>query len=181
MKIKNLLFFLLALLLVSCSKQTTVGFNRTPILRFSNGTTNWISNRYTFLEPSRIVAYPANATTAQLYNRYTLQATGQTNTGENLQLNLIFDVSDAAVLIGSYTQAYTQNRGLAQVNIFNLNSSSLAAYELSPTDTTASFRVSRQNPSERLIAGDFAMTLRNKQDTTQKIIITNGYFADINY
>lgn len=170
-------------LLTSCTpEETTVGIARRPIIAFTSPSITWQADRYSFEEPSQVVAYPADTTQpGRLYNRLTLQATGESDQGNNLQLIIMFDAADASRLVGTYTPRYTVSNGLAQVQIFNLNDNDLAAYALRANDTTAVLQVQRQSESERLIAGNFHMTLYNIRDTTETINITNGTFTDINY
>jgi hypothetical protein len=174
---------ILMFLLASCTpEETTVGIARHPVLAFTSPSMTWQADRYSFEAPSRVVAYPADTTLpGRLYNRLTLQATGENDQGDNLQLILMFDTEDASQLIGTYRPLYTTTRGLAQVQLFNLNNNELAAYALKPNDSTAVLQIRRQSQTERLIAGTFQMTLYDTRDTTQTINITNGAFTDINY
>ncbi|MBE7169120.1 MAG: hypothetical protein INR73_00925 [Williamsia sp.] len=169
-------------LLTACSQDLTVEVKRNPLIQFNYGTASWKANQYYFTDVAKVVAYPAGqAQTGKIYNRLTLQAFGETSKNENLQLTLAFDVEDPAQLVGTYRNSYTVQRGLASAQIFNLNSNSLAAYELVKTDTTAFLQIQRQGQSERLIAGVFRMTVQNIKDTSQKITLANGVLTDINY
>jgi hypothetical protein len=70
---------------------------------------------------------------------------------------------------------------LHQVQVFDLGTT-LKAYTLCTTDSiTPFFQIQKQSATEKLIAGNFQMTLCNTRDTTQKIIIKNGILNDINY
>jgi hypothetical protein len=155
---------------------------RHPLIQFNYGALLWTDTRYLFETPFQVVAYPADTLlTGQEYTRYTLQATGQDSKGNKLQLNIMFDASDAAQLVGTYKPAYTTGSGLAQVQLFNLDNNSLSDYGLCPNDTTSLFQIQRQSAAESLIAGNFQMSLCNARDTSQKIFITNGILTDINY
>lgn len=179
---KPLLSALFVLLLSSCSQDITVEVKRNPLIQFTTNTFTWQADRYSFADVAQVVAYPANTTqNGQIYNRYTLQAYGQTDKGENLQLNIMFDSADPAQLKGVYRSRYTTGKGLAQVQVFNLDNNNLAAYALSAIDSTALLNIQRQSQSERLIAGTFSMTVQNSRDTTQKINITNGILTDVRY
>ena len=90
---------------------------------------------------------------------------------------MAFDATDSTQLIGTYGQQYTTSRGLQQIQLFNLNS--LAAYSLCGFNASG-LQIQRQSLTE-LVTGIFNATLCNVQDTTKKIIITNGTFTDINY
>ncbi len=170
-------------LLSACTpEETTVGIARNPVLGFTAPSMTWQSARYSFAAPSQVVAYPADSTQpGRLYNRLTLQATGENSDGDNLQIILMFDAEDASQLIGTYRPLYTTTRGLAQAQIFNLSRDELAAYALKPNDVSAVLQVQRQSQTERLIAGTFQMTLYNTRDTTETINITAGTFTDIRY
>ena len=142
----------------------------------------WQAANYFFSAPAQVVAYPADTTQqGRLYSRFTLQANGTNDKGQNLQLILMFDVVDATQLIGTYRTRYTTSRGLAQAQIFNLSGNNLASYMMRAGDTTAVFNIQRQSQKELLIAGSFQMRLYNTRDTSQVINITKGTFTDINY
>ena len=182
MKKKLLPLFGILFLFSACSPDTTVQIVRHPLIKFSYNSTSWQADNYFFVGPSQVVAYPANTTQpGKLYNRFTLQAYGKDEQGNDLQLNILFDVADATQLIGTYSPVYTSDRGLPQVQLFNLDNNNLAAYELCANDSTAVLQIKRQSEKERLISGNFQMTLCNIRDTTQKINITNGILTDIHY
>lgn len=165
-----------------CSTKTTVQVPRHSLIQFNYGSLSWTDNRYFFATPVQVVAYPADTLLpGKIYTRYSLQAVGQDTKGNTLQLNIMFDASDAAQLVGIYTPAYTPGNGLAQVQLFNLNNNSLSDYGLCPNDTTSLFQIQRQSAAESLIAGNFQMSLCNTRDTSQKIFITNGILTDLNY
>ena len=170
---------------LSCSPDmTTVQVIRNPIIKFNyNGTTAWQDNTYSFAPVTQTVVYPSDPTQpGQLYYRYILRATGQDDAGNKLELDITFDVVDANELVGVYTPAYTTQRGLAQVQLFNLTDNSLAAYSLCPDAlATAQLQIQKQKEDERLITGTFEMTLCNTRDAAQKINITSGVITDITY
>lgn len=184
---KNLLLPLfMAISFFGCSRnETTVQILRTPLLTFSfNGTSTWKADSYSFAPVSKIVVYPADTSqTGQLFNRYTLQATGKDSSGNTYQLILTFDNADPNLLTGTYTPHYTNQTGLSQVQLFNLtNSNDLSAYNLCANDTTnAILQIQKQKADERLIAGVFQMMLCNSRDSSKKINITNGIIKDIKY
>ena len=166
----------------ACSQDTTVQIQRHPLIKFTYQSTSWNADNYFFVGPAQVVAYPANTSQpGKLYNRYTLQAYGKDEQGNNLQLNILFDAADAEQLIGTYRMRYSADKGLPQVQLFNLDKNNLAAYELCSTDTTAQLSIQRQSQTEQLISGTFQMMLCNTRDTTQKISITNGVLTDIHY
>lgn len=182
MKQKWLLLFCTVFFFSACSPDTTVQIERHPLIKFIYQSTTWKADNYFFVGPAKVVAYPANTSQpGQLYNRYTLQAYGKDDQGNNLQLNIFFDAADAEQLIGTYRMRYSTNKGLPQVQLFNLDNNNLAAYELCSNDTTAELHIQRQSQKERLVSGTFQMTLCNIRDTTQKISITNGILTDIHY
>lgn len=182
MKKRILPLITIVLFFTACTPDISVGVERHPLLKFTADSFSWTADNYFFAAPSRIVAYPANATqSGKLYNRLTLEAFGKDDKGNDLQFNLAFDVADATQLIGIYRPSYTTDRGLAQVQLFNLDNNNLAAYELCTSDTTAMLQIKRQSETEQLVAGDFQMMVCNTRDTTQKIAITNGVITDIHY
>lgn len=183
MKKALLLLLSLACLLPACSPdETTVGIARHQLIFFTAANMTWRANSYAFGAPLQVVAYPADSTLpGRLYSRLTLNAYGKNDKGANLQLTISFDAEDASQLIGTYRTLYTTSRGLAQAQIFNLDNNDLAVYALRAGDTTALFQVKRQSSQERLLAGNFQMTLYNTRDTTQTINITDGTFTDVTY
>lgn len=179
-------FFVFGTLLSGCSNdETTVQIVRTPLLTFSfNGTSSWKADTYSLAAVSKVVVYPADTTQAgQLFNRFTLQGSGRDSSGNTYQLIITFDAADINQLAGIYSPVYTAQRGLSQVQLFNLtNSSDLSAYDLCEDNIgSAVFQIQKQGQNERLITGGFQMTLCNSRDTTQKINITNGILKDIKY
>jgi hypothetical protein len=169
-------------LFAGCSTKTTVQVPRHPLMQFNYDALLWTDTRYLFETPFQVVAYPADTLLpGGEYTRYSLQAVGQDSKGNTLQLNIVFDVSDAAQLVGTYKPAYTAFNGLAQVQLFNLGNNSFSDYGLCSNDTTSIFQIQRQSETEKLIAGNFQMSLCNARDTSQKIFITNGILTDINY
>lgn len=172
--------------ILSCSPDvTTIQVVRNPAIKFDyNGTSTWQNSTYSFGAVSRTIVYPKDTTKpGQIYNRLTMQAEGKDNAGNDLQLIITFDVADANQLVGIYSPDYTTERGLAQVQIFNLtNSSDLAAYELcSVAAMPAYLNIQKQKADEQLITGTFQATLCNLRDTTNRITITNGIITDITY
>ena len=158
---------------------------RNPLVKFEyNNNVSWRSSSQSLTNMSRVVVYPADTTQpGQLYNRLTLQASGRDGNGNDLQFIINFDVIDPAQLTGTYTNVYTNQRGLAQVQLYNLsNSSNLVAYSLCGGNVSqAIVQVQKQNTTERLVTGNFQMTLCNARDTANKINIINGTFTDIRY
>ena len=155
---------------------------RHPLIQFSYDSLVWQDNSYFFLEPLKVVAYPADSTLpGKYYTRYTLQAFGHDSKGNSLQFNISFDASDPNQLVGTYRQAYSQSSGLAQAALYGLDNNNLSEYTLNPADTTAFLQIKRQSGAESLIAGTFQMILDNTRDTARKIVITNGSLTDIIY
>lgn len=184
---KFLLLSLFAtIFLLGCSHdETTVQILRTPLLTFNfNGSSGWKADNYSFAPVSKVVVYPADTSqTGQLFNRYTLQATGKDSARNTYQLIITFDNADANLLTGIYTPHYTNQTGLSQVQLFNLsNSNDLAAYNLCANDTANNIlQIQKQKEDERLITGTFQIMLCNSRDTSKKINITNGIIKDIKY
>ena len=182
MKQKLLPLFCILFHFSACSPDTTVQIQRHPLIKFTYQSASWKADNYFFVGPVKVVAYPANTSQpGKLYNRFTLQAYGKDDQGNNLQLNILFDAADATQLTGTYRIAYTADKGLPQVQLFNLDNNNLAAYELCHNDSTALLQIQRQSQTEQLVSGSFQMTLCNIRDTTQKINITNGILTDIHY
>lgn len=174
------------ILLAGCSNdQTTIQIIRNPQLSFSLSPTNqWNAANYSIHEISKVVVYPKDTTLgAQLYDRYSLEGTGKDDSGQTYQLVITFDVSDSSQLVGVYTPFYNAQRGLAQVELYNLtNKSDLSVYELcSDALNTAAFQIQKQKPDERIVTGAFQMMLCNVRDTTQKLNITAGSLKDLKY
>ncbi len=182
MKYKILPITIFILLLFGCSREvTTINIVRDPTIKASIDSISWTADNYNFLAPVKVVQYPADPTaSSRLYNRYTLQATGTDEKGNNLQLIITFDAVDNNQLVGTYKPKYSDTKGLEQVQVFNLNSSTLAAYRMCDTAFTSLF-IRKQSISEKLIAGSFQARLCNIRDTTRKIRITNGVITDIRY
>lgn len=177
-------FGLLIFLLVGCSREElTVQVVRNPLVQFAASSFSWKADSYSFRNPVQVVQYPSTASqTGKVYTRHTLQAIGRDDKGQRLQLNMSFDASGLSRLTGEYKPTYTDQRGLAAVQLYNLEENSLAAYRLSTNDTaTARLVIQRQSQSEGLLAGTFQMTLANERDTAQKIVITNGILNDVRF
>lgn len=175
----------LFLFLSGCSdEQTSVQIIRTPSLTFNLNGSSWKADNYSFAPISKVVVYPQDTTLpGQLYNRFSLQATGRDSAGNTYQLFITFDAIDVNQLSGIYSPFYTPQRGLSQVQLYNLtNSNNLSAYTLCADNlANAVFQIQKQNIDETLITGVFQMTLCNSRDTTEKINITNGIMKDIKY
>lgn len=181
MRIKILPFiFCACFLFLACTQEvTTIRVKRNPTIKFNTDSASWVANKYFFTGPSRVIVYPSStATSGQLYYRYTLQAFGVDSKGNNLQLVMALDAADSTQLIGTYTPSYTLTKGLAQVQLFNLNN--LSAYTLCNSNG-AVVDILRQSLSEEIVAGNFNIRLCNVQDTTLKMNLSNGLFTDITY
>ena len=182
----TLLLFLAPLFLFSCtSDQTTVQIIRTPLLKFDLGPSNsWKADDYSITKTSKVVAYPQDPSLpAQLYDRYNLQGSGKDDSGHTYQLVITFDVGQNAQLVGIYKTAYTADRGLAQVQLFDLtNKNDLGVYNLCSDDLQNDvLQIEKQKPDEQIITGAFQMTVCNSRDTTQKLTIMNGTIKDLKY
>ena len=182
------LFFLIftASFFYGCTPdKVTVQVVRNPSIKFDyNSTTSWKADNFSFADITKVVVYPRDTTRQGiLYNRLMLQSSGRDNAGNNLQLIISFDAVDVAQLIGVYNPVYSTQRGLAQVQLFNLtNSSNLSAFNLCKDNTVnTTFQIQKQHLSERLISGVFQMTLCNSRDSMRKINIINGTLTDIHY
>ena len=133
---------------------------------------------------SKVVVYPQDTTLpAQLYDRYTLQGSGKDASGHTYQLLITFDVSESNQLVGIYKSDYTTERGLAQVQLFDLtNKNDLAVYNLCTDDLQNDvFQIQKEKADERIITGVFQMIVCNSRDTTQKLTIMNGRIKDLKY
>lgn len=174
------------LVFVACSPDVvTIQVIRNPLIKFDfDSSSSWKADGYSFAGTSRVVVYPADTTQpGKLFTRFTLQAAGKDNSGNNLQLIIIFDAADSTHLIGSYKPLYTSDKGLSQAEIFNLsNTNNLSAFSLCGTSNPSSvLQIQRQSPTERLISGIFQMALCNTRDSTKKINIINGILNDVHY
>lgn len=181
-----LLSFFISVFFYSCTQdETTVQIVHTPLLSFNfNGNSSWLASSYSFAAITKVVVYPQDTTQpSQLFNRFTLQGLGKDNTGNTYQLIITFDAFDVNQLVGIYSTDYTSQRGLSQVQLFNLtNSNTLAAYNLCQGNMANNIlQIQKQSTDESLLTGVFQMTLCNSRDSTQKIAITNGLLKDINY
>lgn len=186
MKINFLLFFFTGIVFWGCSQdQTTIQIERNPTFSFNFSATNsWVASNYSITNISQVVVYPQDTSQpAQLYDRYSLQGSGKDDSGRTFQLLITFDLSNNSPLIGIYTPAYTSQRGLAQVQLYNLtNNNDLSVYNLCNQNlATDVFQISKQQPDERIVTGAFQMTLCNSRDTTQKLNITGGIVKDLKY
>lgn len=180
---KALLLSSLFVFLACSREEAIVQIVRNPLIQFSSSSFSWKADSYSFRDPVQVVQYPANVSQAgKVYTRYTMQATGRDDRGQRLQLTLSFDASDIPRLTGEYRPTYTANRGLAGVQLYNLEQGSLASYRLSDADTaTARLLIQRQSETEKLLSGSFQMTLSDERDTTKKIVITNGVLNDVRF
>jgi hypothetical protein len=182
MRMKKRWLPVLLLLLTACSREEViVQVVRNPLIEFSAGTFSWRASNHSFRTPARVVQYPsAAAQSGQLYTRYTLEATGRDNRGQQMQFTMQFDAAGTNRLTGEYRPTYTTQRGLAAVQLFNLDENNLASYRLCSTDTAnARLVIQRQSERENLIAGTFQMTLCNERDTSIKLVISDGVITDI--
>jgi hypothetical protein len=180
------LFALFALFIINCffacSTKTVVQEVRNPLIQFAYDSLVWTDNSYAFLATTRIVSYPADPTQpGRLYNRFTMQAMGTDTKGHTLQMIMAFDASDSTQLVGTYRPDHTSARGLAQVQLFNLDNGSLSSYQLCADDSSSFLQIQRQSVTENLISANFQFSLCNARDTTQKILLTNGILTDIHY
>jgi hypothetical protein len=183
MKTTVYLLLIIFYLLPGCSRgDLTVNIIRNPLIKFDLDSSSWKADNYSFTGPTTVVVYPSNPLLpGNLYYRFTLQANGRDNKGNNLIFNLVFDASDFNQLSGDYRVIYSTEKGLQQVQLFNTGST-LSAFALCPNDSiTPILKVQKQSLTERLITGTFQMTLCNTRDTAQKIRITNGILTDIHY
>ena len=106
-------------------------------MQFDFGPSNsWKADNYSITNTSKVVVYPQDTTLpAQLYDRYTLQGSGKDQSGHTYQLVVTFDALDGSQLVGIYKTAYTQKRGLAQVQLFDLtDKNNLSVYNLCADD-----------------------------------------------
>lgn len=163
----------------------TVEVVRNPAISFNfDSASTWRADKFAAGTITSVIAYPSDTSQqAMLFNRLTLQPTGRDNAGNTLQLIINFDVANVSQLIGVYTPAYSTQRGLAGVQVYDrTNSNNLSVYSLcSGNIANASFQISRQNQSERIISGLFQMTLCNPRDSARQLKIVNGIFTDIRY
>lgn len=178
---KLLSLLIIILFLSACSKETTVQVMRNPLIQFTGNSALWKAGNYSLTKPVQVVGYPANSNqSGQLYNRFTLQANGKNDKGEDLQLNIVFDASNADQLKGIYRPAYTSETGLYEVQLFTLDND-LSAYSLCSGSSASMLQIQRHSQAERLISGSFQMMLCNVRDTAQKIQISDGIINDIHY
>lgn len=180
------LLFVASIIFSGCSRdQTTIQIIRNPSLSFSfSPNNNWLANSYSISNISKVVVYPADTTQpAQLYNRYSLQGSGKDDSGRTFQLVITFDLSDNSPLVGIYTSGYNSQRGLAQVQLYNLtNANDLAVYNLCQDNlNTAVFQIAKEKQDERIVTGSFQMMLCNSRDSTQKLNIIAGSLKDLKY
>ncbi|MEP7143991.1 MAG: hypothetical protein ABI707_14010 [Ferruginibacter sp.] len=186
MKPGALVFLIFCSTFISCTRdEVKVQVVRHATLKFDlNNNESWTATTVAFGPVSKVVVYP-NDTTSQaiVYNRLTVNSTGRSTNGQNLQFILSFDVTDPVEFKGQYTPTYSITKGLAQVQLYNVtNSNNLSAYSLCADNFNKSqFQIERQDKNERLISGVFQMTLCNTRDSTEKISILNGTFTDIRY
>lgn len=181
---KKVLLLITVIAFVACSREEViVQVVRNPLIRFTSSNFTWRAESYSFRNPIQVVQYPSNASqSGRVYTRHTLQATGRDDKGQRLQLNLSFDASEIPRLTGEYRPTYTANRGLAAVQLYNLEQGSLASYRLIPADTaSARLVIERQSDSEQLLSGTFRMTLSDERDPSKKIVITDGVLNDVRF
>ena len=181
-----LLPLITALIFLGCTAdETIVKIVRTPLLSFDfDAASSWKADDYSFAPVSKVVVYPEDTTqSGQLFNRLTLEGSGKDSMGDTYQLIITFDAADMDQLSGVYSPLYTAEKGLFQIELYNLtNNNDLSAYSICNRNSeNAIFEVQKQNKNERLITGNFHMTLCNSRDTTEKIKITNGILKDIKY
>ena len=179
-------FFFIAIIFLGCSPdQTTIQIIRNPTLSFNFSPTNtWVANSYSITNISKVVVYPQDTTqSAQLYDRYSLQGSGKDDSGRTFQLVITFDLAENNPLVGIYTPAYNTQRGLADVQLYNLtNNNDLAVYNLCAQNlNTAVFQIAKEKQDERIVTGSFQMVLCNSRDSTQKLNIMGGSLKDLKY
>ncbi|MEO5889630.1 MAG: hypothetical protein ABIQ31_05220 [Ferruginibacter sp.] len=186
MKLIAFVFLIVCSIFSGCTRDNvTVQVVRHPLLKFDfNATESWTANSVAFGPISKVVVYP-NDTTSQaiVYSRLTMNSTGRSTGGADLQFIISIDLLDPAQLKGQYTTLYSVTKGLAEVKLYNVtDNNNLSAYSLCSDNVIKSqFQIDRQNNTERLISGVFQMTLCNDRDSTQKITLVNGTFTDIRY
>ncbi|TDH28544.1 hypothetical protein EXU57_00245 [Segetibacter sp. 3557_3] len=177
------LFFIAIVTVLSCTpEKTTFQVVRHSSMSFNyDSSSTWKAKTYDISPPTQAVVYPADPLIpGTLYNRYTLQAFGVDDKNRNLQIVMVFDTKEQKVFTGEYKTAYTGDKGLKEVQVYDMDNASLAFYQMYD-NAFSTLKITKQSTSERLIAGTFQIMLRDARDTTRKMTITSGTLTDVSY
>ena len=121
---------------------------------------------------------------SELFNRYLLEAIGKTTEGNNLIIDIEFDIVSDTSYVGLYTPIYQPlSGGIYSFSYLKETSPGVwESYNLDTSDLSSTyFRIKRQNVEEKLILGDFLAKLQNDKDSSVKIVLFDGVFKDISY
>lgn len=121
---------------------------------------------------------------SELFNRYLLEAIGKTPEGNNMIIDIEFDIHTDTSYVGMYTPVYQpQSGGIYSFSYLKETSPGVwESYNLDKSDLSSTyFRIKRQNEEEKLILGDFLAKLQSDKDSSVKIVLFDGIFKDISY
>jgi len=121
---------------------------------------------------------------SELFNRFLLEAIGKTTEGNNLIIDIEFDIVSDTSYVGLYTPIYQPlTGGIYSFSFLKETSPGVwESYNLDTSDLSSTyFRIKRQNVEEKLILGDFLAKLQSDKDSSVKIVLFDGVFKDISY
>jgi hypothetical protein len=175
---------LISISLFSCQQfSESVEVQRNPMVKAKVNGESWQTREYVSILLGKTVYYEdVNDATGVLYERLHLSAFNNAQYPEQLQF--ILDVKDLNNMVGEYTTTYTANGGVHDI-VWIDQASSADFYPLfSICDSfkpTTKITIERQSTSEKLISGTFEMTLCERTNGSNTLVITQGEFKDIYY
>ena len=179
------IWLLMGLVIISC-RDTIEAFEFERIGMFSYSTDSLnieYADEVKFYQGKTII-YTYEDGSTEVYTRFLLEARGESLAGNEVIIDIEFDI----VPDGSFIDVYrpTFQKGTGGIHSFNyLEKNEEGTYNSFSLNTTAKnetfFRIQRQHAEEFLILGDFFAQLRNDKDSTDRLTLSEGVFKDIYY
>jgi hypothetical protein len=171
-----------SLFLGACEPSSeSVRIQRNPMIKANINGENWQTKEYIPVSLGKTVYYEdMNDATGVLYER--LHLTIFNNAQYPQQLQFIIDVKDPKNMIGEYGMIYTEGGGIHEV-MWTDHAASPDFYPLfsicEAFEPTVKIVIEKQSTSEKLISGTFEMTLCDRTNAGNTLIISQGEFKDI--
>lgn len=183
--LKSVVFYVLILISMSCRDKIEL-FEVERLSSFSF-TTDGINMQYaddTRFYKGKVVLHSYTDGSSELLTRFLLEATGKTPEGNNMIIDIEFDIQSDTSYVGIFTPDYQPSSGgIYSFSYLKETSPGVwDSYNLDSSDLSATyFRIKRQNLEEKLILGDFLAKLQSDKDSSVKIVLFDGIFKDISY
>ncbi len=180
----GIFLLLLILLISSCNTYQEVEILRFGRLEANINGENWSTNRFETTGYNTVVVYVSDQDdSGTVFTRFTIDAIGTQPDGRDRQLSFTLDFTNISELRNRYTEDYNEDGGLHQISLYDEQSDGrIKIYQLcNPSSENDFFEIRRQSAEERLISGDFNVTLCNPLDPTDQITLSAGDFRDLRY